>query len=76
MEFKLNFYKKLEAIFRSLNIRLAVYFKRLLGIISPPTIIPYRGYGHLNRIYLKGQVLEDRPDFISEADDKKRKTLK
>ena len=30
----------------------------------------------MNRIYLKGQVLEDRPDFISEADDKKRKNFK
>ena len=55
---------------------MAVYFKRLLGIISPPTIIPYRGYGFQNRIYLKGQVLEDRPDFFSDESDKKSKNIK
>jgi len=64
------------AIFRTLNIRTAVFFKRLLGIISPPTIIPYLGYGHQNRIYLKGQVLEDRPDFNADETDKKSKNFK
>ncbi|MCV9387834.1 App1 family protein [Reichenbachiella ulvae] len=47
-----------------------------MGIIHPPTIVPYRGYGTSAKVYLKGQVLENRPAFISNEDDKKRRNLK
>ncbi|MFD2164048.1 App1 family protein [Paradesertivirga mongoliensis] len=34
--------------------------KRKLGLNDPVQIIPYRSYGTVNRLYLKGRVLEDK----------------
>lgn len=34
--------------------------KRKLGLNDPIQIIPYRSYGTVNRLYLKGRVLEDK----------------
>lgn len=38
-----------------------VYFlgKRKLGLLGPVQILPYRGFGNTNTLYLKGRVLED-----------------
>ncbi|MBC8052264.1 MAG: DUF2183 domain-containing protein [Sphingobacteriaceae bacterium] len=34
--------------------------KKRLGLNDPVQIIPYRSYGTVNRLYLKGRVLEDK----------------
>ena len=47
-----------------------------MGIINPPTVIPYHGYGTSKQVYIKGQVLENRPHFLVSAEDKKRKNIK
>ncbi|WP_424961864.1 App1 family protein [Ekhidna sp.] len=48
----------------------------MLGIIRPPTIVPYRGYGNKSEIVVSGHVLENRPDFLADVDDKKRKNFR
>gem|GEM_PF-3656927 len=62
-------------LFKKLRIRFFLWIKRLLGLIRPPIIIPYRGYGSISAIYLQGQVLENRPDFIANANDKRWKNF-
>ncbi|UXP33072.1 DUF2183 domain-containing protein [Reichenbachiella agarivorans] len=47
-----------------------------MGIIHPPVIVPYRGYGTNKKVYIKGMVLENRPEFLAHADDKRSKNLK
>ncbi len=47
-----------------------------MGIIHPPTVVPYRAYGTNQKVYIKGQVLENRPEFLVSAEDKKRKNIK
>jgi len=43
---------------------------RCLGCDEPLQIVPYRGYGFANRVYLHGRVLEDKGVGLSQADDK------
>ncbi|RYZ55851.1 MAG: DUF2183 domain-containing protein [Sphingobacteriales bacterium] len=42
--------------------------KKRLGYYDPVQIVPYRTYGNLDRLYLKGRVLEDKK--IAQAADK------
>lgn len=39
-------------------------------------VLPYYGYGCHKKLYVKGQVLENRPEFLSDSDDKTRKNFK
>jgi phosphatidate phosphatase APP1 len=48
--------------------QLAAQLKARLGSVDPIQILPYRTYGTLNRLYLKGRVLED--EKIAAAGDK------
>jgi phosphatidate phosphatase APP1 len=56
--------KDIEGNFDQLTDRL----KFRLGYVDPIQILPYRTYGTLNRLYLKGRVLED--EQIAKAGDK------
>ncbi|ESR26480.1 hypothetical protein N177_0980 [Lutibaculum baratangense AMV1] len=40
--------------------------KNRLGLVEPPIVIPYRGFGDATRYWLKGRVLED-PGISQEA---------
>jgi len=37
-----------------------VSVKRHFGVVKPPQILPYLGYGNPDRVYLSGRLLEDR----------------
>lgn len=50
--------------------------KKTLGIINPPTVVPYRGYGTNEKVYIKGQILENRPEFLVSAEDRRRKNIR
>lgn len=49
--------------------RLTDNFKFRLGYTDPIQILPYRTYGTLNRLYLKGRVLEDEKIMGSQDKD-------
>ncbi|MEQ8629442.1 phosphatase domain-containing protein [Ekhidna sp.] len=38
--------------------------------------MPYRGYGNKSQIVVSGHVLENRPDFLADVGDKKRKNFR
>lgn len=50
--------------------------KKKLKIIRPPTLIPYRGYGNEHELVVMGHVLENRPEFLADESDKKRKNFR
>jgi phosphatidate phosphatase APP1 len=43
--------------------------------LTPPVILPYRGYGTPKKIFLRGHVLDDRLLFESKLEDKRKKNL-
>lgn len=45
--------------------------KQRTGLLGPPRILPYRGFGNEETIYLRGQVLEDKG--LSQPDDSQNK---
>lgn len=45
-------------------------------MLSPPVILPYRGYGTKDILYTKGHVLDDRVLYESSHTDRKRKNFK
>jgi phosphatidate phosphatase APP1 len=47
--------RKLAILFYTLKFR----FKKMTGLLRPPVIQPYFGYGNSGRIYLMGRLLED-----------------
>lgn len=49
--------------------------KQQLNLLSPPAIIPYRGYGNKSYVHVKGHVLEDMLIYESKESDKKRRNL-
>lgn len=67
MHWKELFGKYISDIESDFN-RMADQFKFRLGYVDPIQILPYRTYGTLNRLYLKGRVLED--EKIAGAGDK------
>ncbi|UII22538.1 App1 family protein [Fulvivirga ligni] len=50
--------------------------KKWLGVLSPPTIIPYRGYGTPSQVFIRGHVLDDRILYESNKEDRKRKNFR
>ncbi|WP_425390642.1 App1 family protein [Ekhidna sp.] len=64
------------AIFKKIRIRFFLWLKKKLGIIRPPIVIPYRGYANDQEIFVAGHVLENRPEFLAEEGDKKRKNFR
>jgi len=56
----------LEQIFDRLKHRLVSQ----LGGPGPIKIVPYRGYGVNDRLYLKGRVLEDKGDTLAQENDR------
>ncbi|WP_276132182.1 App1 family protein [Polluticoccus soli] len=67
MDWKELFGKYVTEIESDFN-RLADRLKFRMGYVDPIQILPYRTYGTLNRLYLKGRVLED--EKIAGAGDK------
>jgi phosphatidate phosphatase APP1 len=51
---------------------LALQIKKALGFLTPPVILPYRGYGTPYEAHLNGHVLDDRR--LYEADEKDRRS--
>lgn len=49
--------------------------KQKLNLLSPPAIIPYRGYGNRNHAHVKGHVLENKMIYEASSSDKKAKNL-
>ena len=49
--------------------------KQQLNLLSPPAIIPYRGYGNKYYSHIKGHVLENKLIYESKESDKKRKNI-
>ncbi|MGK7391275.1 MAG: App1 family protein [Candidatus Cyclobacteriaceae bacterium M2_1C_046] len=49
--------------------------KQKLNLLSPPAIIPYRGYGNRSYAHVKGHVLENKLIYESKESDKKRKNI-
>ncbi len=45
-------------------------------MLTPPVILPYRGYGTRSQVILKGHVLDDRKLYESDSADKKRRNFK
>ncbi len=56
---------KTEEKFDMLSFKL----RRRLNMLNPLHIVPYRSYGTVNRLYVKGRVLVDKGITVSEADD-------
>ena len=55
---------------------LGLRLKKALGLLTPPVIMAYRGYGTTSKIKLGGHVLDDRLLYESSRGDKKRKNLR
>ncbi|MGB3183005.1 MAG: phosphatase domain-containing protein [Cyclobacteriaceae bacterium] len=36
------------------------YLKRKLNLLRPPMILPFRGFGNLNEMHIRGRVIEDK----------------
>ncbi len=47
-----------------------------MGFLSPPVILPYRGYGTLQEAHLNGHVLDDRRMYEAEENDRRRRNFK
>ncbi len=47
-----------------------------MGLLTPPVILPYRGYGTPSRVILKGHVLDDRKLYEAGHEDRKRRNFK
>ncbi|QCR21679.1 App1 family protein [Pontibacter sp. SGAir0037] len=56
---------KTEEKFDALSFKL----RRKLNMIKPLHIMPFRSYGTVDRLYVKGRVLVDKGITVSEADD-------
>ncbi len=50
--------------------------KKSLGLLTPPVILPYRGFGTRKRVILKGHVLDDRKLYEARIEDRKRRNFK
>lgn len=49
--------------------------KKRLGLLTPPVIMPYRGYGVPGKVHISGHILDDRLLYESEKTDKARKNF-
>jgi len=47
-----------------------------MGFLTPPVILPYRGFGTTNEAYLNGHVLDDRRIYDADKDDRRRRNIK
>lgn len=54
---------------------LGLKVKQLLGLLSPPAIIPYRGYGSKKYAVIKGHLLENKLIYESGVKDRRRKNF-
>lgn len=52
------------------------WIKRKLGLLTPPIIMPYRGYGTKHHVYILGHVLNDRLFYEVKRSDRKLKNLR
>lgn len=50
--------------------------KQKLGLLSPPTIIPYRGFGNKNYAHVKGHVLENKLVYEAKEWDRHHKNIR
>lgn len=50
--------------------------KQRTGLLGPPQILPYRGFGNENHIYMRGRVMEDKGLASPEDDDNKWQNAK
>ena len=55
---------------------LSYHIKRLIGMETPPAILPYRGYGTVQKVRLWGHVLDDRRLHEATLHDRKRRNMK
>ncbi|MEQ8924977.1 MAG: DUF2183 domain-containing protein [Fulvivirga sp.] len=51
------------------------WIRKILGVLSPPAILAYKGYSNGKQVYVQGHVLFDRALKESQAGDKKRKNF-
>lgn len=49
--------------------------KQKLGLLSPPTIIPYRGFGNKKYAHIKGHVLENKLTYEAQEWDRHHKNV-
>lgn len=49
--------------------------RKLFGLEGCPVIMPYRGFGNGNTVYLKGHVLDDKVLYETKKADKSRKNM-
>lgn len=50
--------------------------KKALGLLSPPIILPYRGFGNQHQVLIAGHVLDDRLLYEAGAKDRTRKNIR
>lgn len=65
--------KPLKPIFKYIKKpfkRLKIYLKQKAGWLGIPKIVPYRGYGNMDEIFLHGMVIEDKG--LSKPEDRSR----
>ena len=50
--------------------------KKAMGFLTPPVILPYRGYGTPHEAHLNGHVLDDRRLYEADESDRRRRNIK
>ncbi|PHN08499.1 App1 family protein [Flavilitoribacter nigricans] len=50
--------------------------KKALGLITPPVILPYRGFGNQHQVLVAGHVLDDRLLYEAAAQDRTYKNIR
>ena len=50
--------------------------KKAMGFLTPPVILPYRGFGTIKKAYLNGHVLDDRRLYEAKEKDRRTRNLK
>lgn len=50
--------------------------KKSLGLLTPPVILAYRGFGTKDRVILNGHVLDDRKLYEANTGDRRRRNFK
>ncbi len=50
--------------------------KKAMGFLTPPVILPYRGFGTTTKAYLNGHVLDDRRLYEAREKDRRTRNLK
>ena len=55
---------------------LAMQIKKAMGFLTPPVVLPYRGYGTPYEAHLNGHVLDDRRLYEADPDDRRSRNFK